>query len=131
MNNIEAKEKFSFNLLQPESKACSTTILYMVYKTIELNRGISLNKLKWLLSSEFMLQSAPVDGAVASLTSKPLFNCVSRWQPPGNAEHVHLRCRNNAEFSKWLEKALNEYPELSIFVAPDYAAISSKTTSKQ
>lgn len=130
MDNLEAKEKFSFNLLHPESRPFKTTILYMVYKSIELNKGISLNRLKWLLMSEFMMKEETVDGAVQSLTSKPLFNCVSRWQPPNKKDYVHLRCRKNDDWTRWMEKALIDFPELVIFVAPDYEQISSKSTPK-
>lgn len=118
MNTIEAKEKFSFNLLHPESKAFNTTVMFMVYKTIEANSGISFNRLKWLLNSELMLPVQIVEGTVATLTSRNLFNCVSRWQKPGSPEHVHLRPRDNADFTRWLDKAVTDYPELEIFNAP-------------
>lgn len=129
MDNLEAKEKLSFNLLNPDSKAFNTTILFIVYKTIERNKSITLNQLKWLLNSEYMLANNRVEGATASLTSKNLFNCVSRWQPPRNTDTIHLRPRANAEFAKWLEQTLNEYPELAIFSPPEFVPAQARNVT--
>lgn len=126
MDTLEAKEKLSFNLLHPESKAFNITILFIVYKTIDRNKAITLNQLKWLLNSEYMLANTLVEGAVASLTSKSLFNCVSRWQPPRNTDTVHLRPRPANEFSKWLEQNLKDYPELAIFNPPEFVPAQAR-----
>lgn len=125
-NTLEAKERFSFNLLHPENKAFTITILYIVYKTIERNRGISINQLKWLLSTEYMLNNTVVEGAVTSLTAKTLFNSVSRWQSPRQHETVHLRIKECTEFSKWLENSEKNHPELLIFTAPDFVPANAR-----
>lgn len=128
MDNIKAKEQFVFNLMKPDDRAGKTTLLYMVYKTIETNTGITINQLKWLLDTEYMISNEVVSGTVAALTSRTLFNCVSRWQPPkasGNqrTDAVHLRVRKDAkEFDNWYAEALREYPELTVFVPPVFAS---------
>ena len=130
MDSIQAKEKFVFNLLNPDARAGKVTILYIVYKTIESDSSITLNQLKWILDAEYMLPNDAVAGAVAALTSKTLFNCVSRWQPPRGqgsqhrSDTVHLRARKDApaDFTSWYTATLAEFPELQIFVPPIFAA---------
>lgn len=131
MDNLEAKEKFSSNLLHPEDRAFDITVLYIVYKTIEKNQSITLNQLRWILFHEYMLQNSTVDGAVASLTSKSLFNCVSRWTPPRKSDTIHLRTKPNApSFTEWLKKTTNERPELLIFTPPNFSpAKNNQSTS--
>lgn len=121
MNTLEAKEQFSSNLLHPGERAFNVTVLYIVYKTIEKNRSITLNQLRWILFHEYMLQNSIVDGAVASLTSKTLFNCVSRWSPPRKSDTIHLRTKEEAAFDNWLKKTTDERPELLIFDAPNFS----------
>jgi hypothetical protein len=127
INTIRAKEKFVFNLLNPEDRPGKTTLLYIVFKTIENNTGITLNQLRWILDAEYMIPNDVVSSAVAALTSKSLFNCVSRWQPPKAAgqprnDAVHLRIRKDCEeFSRWHADALKEFPELNVFVPPVFA----------
>jgi len=129
MDSIQAKEKFVFNLLNPESRSGKVTILYMVYKTIESNSSITLNQLKWILDTEYMIPNDAVAGAVAALTSKTLFSCVSRWQPPRapgaqqRSDTIHLRLRKDApeDFTQWYSDSVTEFPELCIFSPPIFA----------
>ena len=131
MNSLEAKAKFSANLMQsPDQSAFSTTILYMVYKTIEANDNITLNQLRFVLNAEYMLREETIEAAVASLTSKSLFDCVGRWQPrrskqtavekqDSGAARVHLRVHKEClEFNTWLASTLKSNPELVVFAAP-------------
>lgn len=139
MDNIQAKEKFVFNLLNPDSRSGKVTILYIVYKTIESNSSITLNQLKWILDAEYMIPNDAVAGAVAALTSKTLFSCVSRWQPPraAGAQHrsdtIHLRLRKDPpkDFTKWYSDSIAEFPELSIFSPPIFAGKASQSQHTQ
>lgn len=122
---LRAKEKFAQNLMSRESKPFPATILYMVYKTIEANNNITTNQLTWLLGSDCMLHADTISGALTSLTSKSLFNCVSRWQPQptkggSTSRPTHLRVREPASnsFSEWLVTTVAEYPELEVFEPP-------------
>lgn len=133
MDTVQAKEKFAFNLLSPNERAGKVTLLYIVFSTIESNTSITLNQLKWLLDTEYMIPNEVVSGAVASLTSKSLFNCVSRWQPHRNPATpavtkgaVHLRVRRDSpEFNDWYKGALTSYPELAVFYPPLFASKAS------
>jgi hypothetical protein len=147
MDTLQAKEKFSFNLLHPTERAFDVTVMFIVYKTIERNNSITLNQLKWLLQTEYMLDGQVVDGAVASLTSKTLFNSVSRWALSGktpvngnraqqakrNAGTVHLRAKteDSPEFTKWLERAMQEYPEFAHFQPPVFTPKQPSTSAPQ
>ncbi len=115
---VSMKERFSGNLLNQDDPVYKTTVLYMTYKTVAANPGITVNQLRWLLNTEFLIKEEVVDGAVASLTSKSLFGCVSRWQPPGKGT-VHLRVRSDVppEFQEWLENNLKDHEELNVFEA--------------
>lgn len=125
MNSIQAKEKFAAGLMRQASAENYTSIvLYIVYKTIEANDNITLNQLRWALGAEYLLKDDVIDGAVASLTSKSIFNCVKRYQPPrakvrtiSGAKPVHLRAikQDVGEFKTWLAALLITQPELAVF----------------
>src|SRR5476651_2466850 len=116
MNDIQAKEKLASSLMRPEDREQYTsTILYMVFRTIEANDNITLNQLRWTLSAEYLLRDEVIEGAVASLTSKSIFNCVRRYQKPRSklrsatdSQPVHLRaCADKPqEFSSWLNNLM-------------------------
>ena len=130
MDTLEAKEKFSSNLLHPEERAFNLTVLYIVYKTVERNPSITLNQLRWTLFHEYMLQNCVVDGAIASLTSKSLFNCISRWTPPRKNDTIHLRTRQDAPaFQEWLTRTLVDHPELEIFTPPSFSPSKTNQTA--
>ena len=130
MNSIQAKEKFAECLMRPDVNAKYTsTILYIVYRTIEANENITLNQLRWTLGAEYLLKDEVIEGAVASLTSKSIFGCVRRYQPPRNklrsvngCQPVHLRAipLTECDFKKWLTELLNTTPELGVFVPPTF-----------
>ena len=130
MDKLKAKEKFAENLMRPDlTQVHTTTVLYMVYKTIEANDNITLNQLSWTLGVEFMLKEEMVAGAVASLTSKSLFDCVCRWQAGSKKKDdeshrrptVHLRVRDGSpDFKAWLGAALQTNPELAVFSPPAF-----------
>jgi hypothetical protein len=120
MDSITAKERLSSILLHPEGRPFSIAVLYIVYKTIEANDNITLYKLKRLLSSDLMIADSVINGAVASLSSKSVFNVVNKWTKPktdSTNEVVHLRLyrETNTEFQTWLTSATHEFPELVSF----------------
>ena len=123
MDNIEAKSKLSAILMQPSALAYKVASLYIVYKTIEANDNITLNKLKRLLNSDLLIKPEVIDGAVASLSSASIFNVVSKWIRPyekNQSEVIHLRLTKEPapEFVTWVGLALKEFPELSAFIPP-------------
>lgn len=124
MHPLSIKEQLAFNLFSQDADRYQTTLTYVVYKTIEVNKTITLNQLKWLLHNELLLDVTHVESVVASLTSKTLFNTISRWRDTrqGNrSDTMHLRYRPPApEFSAWVSAAVVKYPELQSFVPSLY-----------
>ena len=115
--NICAKEKLSKMLLIQDDRAFGIAVLYIVYKTIESNDNITLNKLRRLLSSDLLLKDSTIDGAVAALSSRSVFNAISKWTKPQAESVVHLRLpkTNSLEFTSWMNHTLGEFPELLSF----------------
>lgn len=121
MQQLEANERLSGILLDPAGRSFNIVVLYIVYKTIEANDNITLNKLKRVLDSDLMLKDSVVDGAVASLSSRSVYNAVTRWVRPKSAPeitHLHVKKasdQEDADFSKWLVATTEEFPELLLF----------------
>lgn len=119
-------EKISRNLLaRSGTKVYDLTILYIVYKTIEGNPNITVNKLSHFLQQEYMIKPNVVESAVGSLSSKTLLGSVTRFQRQGSpVEQAHLHVKPESEipvtFTEWLSTTLQEFPELAAFVAPVY-----------
>lgn len=131
MDSMEAKAKLSFNLQHREAEAFNVTLTYIVYRTIEENYNITLNQLKGLFQTHYRMLTKDdlIESAVGSLIAKSLFNCVTRWERPGNAHAVHLRVKENEQFAAWVKKVLKEYPELTEFDPPVYTRSDNKQTA--
>lgn len=125
-DSLEAKEKLASNLMSLSGRAHDRTLIYIVHKTIEKNPNITLAQLEWLLSTEYLLSSDVISRIVASLMSKTLFECVSRWQPPGRSETIHLRIKESVEFNQWMERSVKEHPELLVFNPPIFQPRNKK-----
>lgn len=91
--------------------------IFFVWSTIKANPDITLNQLRWLMSTEFILEQSVVDSAVAALTSKSLLNCVSKWQVHGK-DVFHLKVKNPDSSPPWLVEFMAQHPELHKFEAP-------------
>jgi len=134
MDNISAKEQVGIMLLSPGDRAHSVAVLYIVYRTIESNDNITLNKLKKLLAQDLMIKEGAVEGAVATLSSKSLFDSVNRWVKPASQgttyEIVHLRAHKEIgdEFKSWLAATQEEFPALTSFVPSILTQVPRKTS---
>lgn len=96
-----------------------TIHLYFVYATIQANPDITLNQLRWLMNSEFLLDQGVVDSTVAALTSRSLLNCVSKWQVHAkDILHLKAKVKHSDVQPEWVTEARNQYPELVTFEAP-------------
>lgn len=134
MDSMEAKAKLSFNLQHREAEAFNITLTFIVYKTIEKNYNITLNQLKGLFQQHYMMLTKEdlIESVVGSLIAQSLFNCVTRWQRPGNANAIHLRIKENSSFDAWMKKVLQDHPELVAFDPPVYTrAENNKQSAKQ
>ena len=130
---MEAKAKLSFNLQHREAEAFNVTLTYIVYRTIEENYNITLNQLKGLFQTHYRMLTKDdlIESTVGSIIAKSLFNCVTRWERPGNVSAVHLRVKDNEAFGAWMKKVVNDHPELTAFEPPIYTRSEpNKQTAK-
>jgi hypothetical protein len=132
MDSMDAKAKLGFNLQHKDAEAFNVTLTFIVYKTIERNYNITLNQLKGLFNSHYMMVTSDelIESTVGSLLAKSLFDCVTRWQRPNSTHAIHLRVKENPSFESWMQKMMNDYPELKSFEAP-VRSEPSKQTAKQ
>jgi hypothetical protein len=82
MDVIEQKQKLSRNLSSADQDAYHTSVMYIVYKTIQANRRLTVNKLKALLCVEYLIKDEMIDGVLSGLVSRSMFACVKRWRNP-------------------------------------------------
>lgn len=119
------KVKFSKNLLNRSSDAYTITVMFMVFKTVERNPDITLNQLRWILNTEFFIHESAVDGAVAALSNKNLYNALIRWTPR-KSRIPRLKVK---EDSRYAIDAIECNPELQIFEAPVF--VPKERTAKE
>lgn len=120
---IELKQKLSFNLSGQDAELHHTTVMYMVYRTIEKNKKLTVNKLKALLSAEYLLGDAVIEGALSGLVSRSMFACVKRWRNPNRPVgdmQIYVTEPPPDEFIEWLSRAEGRHPEFRVFVPPIY-----------
>lgn len=94
-------------------------LLYTVYTMIREEDGITVNKLKWNLNSEFSMKADDIEIAINALSSPKIFNAVSKFHLRGrnkqtqDKEIVHLRLRKNQQviIQSWIKRLLEEFPQ--------------------
>lgn len=120
---IQLKQKLCFNLSGQDAELHHTTVLYIVYRTIERNKKLTVNKLKALLSAEYLLSDALIEGALSGLVSRSMFACVKRWrnpQRPVGDMQIYVTEPPPDEFVEWLARTEAKHPELKVFDPPVY-----------
>lgn len=101
-------------------------VIYIVYATIRRNPRISLNQLRWLLSEHLFVPQSQVDGALSSLCTRGLLDCVARWRSKhgtANGErpvHFEARATPGPAFEDWLSVASSEIEGLTAFEPPAF-----------
>jgi hypothetical protein len=120
---ILTKTKFACCLATEDPEARNIFTMYMVYKTVEHNRRLTINSVKALLTCEYMLSEVAIDAALAGLVSRSTFACVNRWKAPG--KHVGTTQLSVVSpvpptFSEWLDWVETQYPELLVFSPPEF-----------
>jgi hypothetical protein len=119
-------EKFTVNLRAPtNSSVYKDTTLWIVYKTIENNPNITINKICFLLNKEYNIPIGVSKAAILSLTSPSFFGVVTHFyrpNTPNEMAHLHLKSENKwtGVFKLWLNKIKVTNPELGIFIPPIY-----------
>lgn len=131
MNVLDLKQKLSFNLGNLDKENGHTTVLYMVYKTIEANKRLTVKAVKALLCVEYLIPEENIDSALAGLISRSMFDCVKRWKNPSKGVsdmQVSITEPPPEEFKQWLARAEDTYPELSMFKPPIFQYKTSEVS---
>lgn len=120
VDSVTLKQQFGV-LMGKRDDSYHIAVMYIVYKTIEVNSQITINRLKALLTTEYLIEESVIDGAIASLMSRSMFDCVSRWRNPGKPvgeTQLSITKPPPEEFCKWMTRTTDQYPELSVFIPP-------------
>lgn len=118
--DLMLKQQFGV-LMGKRDDSYHVAVMYLVYKTIEVNSQITINRLKALLTTEYLIEDGVIEGAITSLMSRSMFDCVSRWRNPGKPvgeTQLSITKPPPDEFCKWLSMTTTQYPELLVFIPP-------------
>ena len=107
---------FALLLMEPpNSAAYKYAIAYIVFKTIQHNKNVTIGKLCLRLYQSHMLSRATVLAALSALCSQEAFNCVHAFRPKGHSESgTYLKVSDRADLS-WLESVECMYPALKLY----------------
>ena len=119
----DLKQQLSFTLSKHNEQAYHRVVVYMVYATIARNKNITLKRLRTLLSSGYLIPEHAIDGVVASLYSKDMFNAINKFTPQGKGvDEMILTLPKSVpiDFGKWLADVKFSNPEVEVFVPPEF-----------
>lgn len=127
-------EKLRVNLqTRPDSTVYSITVLYLIYKTIEKNPEITVNRLKAFLQQEYFIPNSIITGSLASLVSPSLYGVVSRFNTCKRRDIVHLRVKKETEFTMtfltFLYLVETQYKELLCFEPPKFTKSKNRKSN--
>ena len=79
--SVSELEKKAFVLFRDEcTEDFKRLVIYLVFKSIENNAGITRNKLYQTLLTEYSFDTETVNAALGALTSKEIFDSVSAYK---------------------------------------------------
>ena len=79
--SVSELEKKAFVLFRDEcTEDFKRLVIYLVFKSIENNAGITRNKLYQTLLTEYSFDTETVNAALCALTSKEIFDSVSAYK---------------------------------------------------
>lgn len=117
---IELKQRLGYALARRD-EVHHMAVMYVVYKTLEKNTQLTLNRLKALLTVEYMIPEESINGALAALISRSMFNCVTRYKSPDKSideMQVSVTKPPPEEFLVWLARVSESHPEFTVFDPP-------------
>jgi hypothetical protein len=120
--HLHSRLATSYMLVRKDSTEEFKDLLFFVtFRTVELNSGITVNQLKWLLQTQFRFESEEVEAAVAALSNTNALGLISVWYDDNSAGHLRVR-RNDAKFNvtqqAWMSLMLEKYPNFSEIEPP-------------
>lgn len=114
---VKVKERLAL-LLMSETEDSQKFLLYLVYSTIQKNQGITVNQICTLLNKNFLIRRARIEGAIAALSNRQVFDSITTFHKKQNV--VHLRCKESPHLTEWLSEFCSKVPEACAFDAPLY-----------
>lgn len=117
---MQTKEKLALLLMSDDDES-KRVLLFIVYRTIQKNAGITINQLSALLHRNYAISPEQTKLAVDQLSSEGLFNSISTWQEKiGKREIKHLRCKDTLCMDDWLNSYTQRVPETKFYEAPEF-----------
>jgi len=114
-----------------DSETYSSYVLFIVFRTIEANPDITINRLQHFLYQVFFIPRNITQSTIGSLVDQGMFGAVTRYQRPQDSiEKSHLHAKADSDipevFRAWLDVLFEEHPELRSFQPPVFAKKNSK-----
>lgn len=90
------------------------TVLYLVYKTVNRNGMMQVNRLIYELSHKYELNREDVKSAIGALKAPSCFNALSVFVPRADAKTNRVcRTSSNPAIDNWLAEVEQNYPHIS------------------
>lgn len=107
-------------LADKDSEHYRNLLLFIVYKSIEANRNISVNQLYNLLRRSYRFTVSQVDSVIACLSNSDIIGGVTLYYRNDDINKAHLNLCQSDRFNQWLSRTLSSIPCLVEFSAPVY-----------
>ncbi|EBY9527450.1 hypothetical protein D5P86_00530 [Salmonella enterica subsp. enterica serovar Infantis] len=90
------------------------TVLYLVYKTVNRNGMMQVNRLLFELNKNYGLNTEDVKSAIGALKAPTAFKALSIFVPraASNPKRV-CRANSNPEIESWISEIERSYPHIS------------------
>ena len=81
--DLKIREKLALLLMSSDDDA-KRLIIFLVYKAIAKNSGITINQLSKLMRLKYSLDKRKIDSALITLTGNQILDAVTTWEEKGN-----------------------------------------------
>lgn len=118
--SVSNLEKKAFVLFRDDcAEDFKRFVIYLVFKSIENNEGISRSRLEQILLTEYSLDSEVVNAALGALTSSEIFDSVSAYQVQKlKKQPIMLRLKRDLnKLNAWLDTIRIKSPTVLEFEA--------------
>lgn len=118
--DLKIREKLALLLMSSDDDA-KRLIIFLVYKAIAKNSGITINQLSKLMRLKYSLDKRKIDSALITLTGNQILDAVTTWEEK-ETKIVHLRAKDTDTIKKWLDAFCERVPEICNYEAPQYTS---------
>ena len=113
---LRIRERLALLLMSNDDDA-KRLVIFLIYKTIAKNNGITINQLTKLMRQKYALDKRKVDAALVPLTGDQILDAVTTWEEKDN-KIVHLRTKETDIIKDWLANFCQRVPEICDYEAP-------------